>query len=69
MRFAMKDGKTLLIECKAGLNPQLTPKQRNHILDIARIVHGESILVIRKKYRGLRWFVMTDDDLQEFKLQ
>jgi Holliday junction resolvase len=64
--IAMKDGKALLIECKAGLNPQLTPKQRNHILDIARIIQGKPILVMRKKYRGLRWFVMTSDDLHEF---
>jgi Holliday junction resolvase len=66
--IAMKDGKTLLIECKAGLNPHLTPKQQNHILEIARIVDGEPILVMRKKYRGLRWFTMTDQELHEFTL-
>jgi Holliday junction resolvase len=62
----MKDGNTLIIECKAGLNPHLTLKQRNHILDIARKIQGEPILVIRKKYRGLRWFTITDQELQEF---
>ena len=66
--IAMKEGKTLLIECKSGLNPHLTPKQRDRILEIARIVHEEPVLVVRKKYRGLRWFTMTKPAFQEFTL-
>ena len=67
--IAMKDGKTLLIECKAGLNPHLTPKQRNHILEIASKIKGEPILVMRKRYRELRWFTIHDHNLQEFIME
>lgn len=65
--IAMKEGKTLLVECKAGLNPQLTPKQKDRILEIAKIVQAEPILVVRKRYRGLRWFTMTNKSLHDFK--
>ena len=52
--IAIKDGGILLVECKAGLNPFLSSKQSNNIIDISKRVKATPILAVRKKHKGIR---------------
>jgi len=63
--IAIKDGQTLLVECKAGLNPYLTQKQSNHILSMSKKASAIPVLAVRKRYRGTRWFKITESSLRE----
>jgi Holliday junction resolvase len=63
--IAIKDGNILLIECKTGLNPHLSTKQMNRILDISNKVGAMPLLVVRRKFRRMRWFQITDSGIKE----
>ena len=63
--IAMKDGTTLLIECKTGLHPHLSAKQMNRIRDISKQVRAMPLLVVRRKYHGMQWFQITDSGIKE----
>jgi Holliday junction resolvase len=65
----MKDCTTLLIECKTGLHPYLSSKQMNRILDISNKVRAVPLLVVRRKYRGMRWFQITASGIKESSLE
>ena len=67
--IAIKAGKILLVECKTGLNPFLSPNQSNHILEISKNANAIPILVVRKRYRGIRWFEMTEQNIKETELK
>ena len=65
----MKEGQILLVECKAGLNPYLSSKQLNNILEISKNSNATSILAVRKKHREIRWFKINDQNMKEVKLK
>ena len=65
---AFKDKRVLLVECKAGLNPYLSPKQSNHILEISKN-EATPILVVRRRHKGIRWFKMNEHRVEEIKLK
>ena len=67
--IAIKQGNILLIERKSGLNPYLPSKQLNRIMDISKNVNATPILVVRKRYRGIRWFKMAEHGLEEMRLK
>jgi Holliday junction resolvase len=67
--IAMKGGTILLIECKTGLNPHLSSKQMNYILDISKKVRAIPLLVVRRKYRGMRWFQIKEGGVEESTLE
>jgi Holliday junction resolvase len=67
--IAMKNNQILLIECKTGLHPHLSPKQMNRILDISKKVRAVPLLVVRRKYRGMQWFQITDSGIKESSLE
>ena len=67
--IAFKDKRVLLVECKAGLNPYLSPKQSNHILEISKNVEATPILVVRRRHKGIRWFKMNEHHVKEIKLK
>lgn len=58
----------LLIECKSGFNPYLSPNQSNHIVEISKTVAATPILVVRKKHREVKWFKMTEQDSEEIRI-
>ena len=66
--IAIKRGSILLIECKTGLNPYLSSIQLNHIIEISKITGSTPILAVRKKYRGIRWFRITEKNMKEIEL-
>ena len=63
--IAIKEGKILLVECKTGLNPFLSPKQSNHILEISKNSNATPILAVRKKHREIRWFEVTEQNIRD----
>jgi Holliday junction resolvase len=65
---AIKDGQILLVECKAGLNPFLSPQQRHQILAISQQIDATPVLAVRKRYRGIRWFIIAEERLKEAEL-
>jgi hypothetical protein len=65
----MKDGKTLLIGCKSGLSPYLSETQAIKLLNLAEKIHAILILAVRKKFRGIRWFNVTEQGISEINLQ
>ena len=64
---AIREGKILLVECKAEKHPSLTPKQLKHILEISEKVHGSVVLAVRRKHRGVRWYRATKRGVEEFR--
>jgi Holliday junction resolvase len=64
---AFRDGVILLVECKTGLNPHLPERQAKQLLDLSQRINATLILAVRKKYRGIRWFIVTDKGLEETK--
>ena len=66
---AIKDGRILLVECKAGLKPYLSPSQSNHILGISKTINAISILVVRKRYKGIRCFKISEQGMKETGLK
>ena len=64
---AVKDGRILLVECKAGLHPSLPPSQLEKLLEISGRVGGSVVLAVRRRYRGIRWFEATAEGLRELK--
>lgn len=67
--IAIKDGKILLVECKAGLNPYLSQKQMNHILIMSKKAGAIPVLAVRKRYRGTRWYRIKENSLKEIQLK
>ena len=67
--IAIRNGAILLVECKAGLKPYLSPKQSNHILEISKNVGAFPILVVRKRYRGICWFKISEQGMKEIKMR
>jgi len=67
--IAFKDKQVLLVECKAGLNPYISPMQSNLILEISKDVGATPVLVVRRRYKGMRWFKMNEHRIEEIKLK
>ena len=67
--IAIREGKILLVECKAGLNPYLSPNQLNHIIEISKIAVATPVLAVRKRYREVRWFRITEHRIEETELK
>ena len=62
--IAITKHRILLVECKTGLNPHLTQKQMTRILDISKKVRAVVMLVIRRKYREMQWFHITEEGIK-----
>ena len=67
--IAIRKGRILLVECKAGLKPYLSPKQLSRILEISKDVDANPILAARKRHRAIRWFKITEGSVEEIELK
>lgn len=64
--IAIKEGEILLVECKTGLNPYLSTKQSNHILEISKRVNGTLVLAVRRRHREVKWFRATETGVEVY---
>jgi Holliday junction resolvase len=65
---AIKEGRLLLVECKTGRNPYLSPTQVSSLLELSKKASGYLILAVRRRHRRIRWFKVAENGIVETML-
>jgi Holliday junction resolvase len=62
---AFRNDTIMLVECKTGLNPHLPEQQAKRLLNLSKHINATLILAVRKKYRGIKWYIVSDQGIKE----